>query len=563
MTNSVLKTCYCVLIVLLSSAGVCSADSLVSKVDRQTIGKDETLQLTVRYSGSNQRGEPNFASLEKQFEVLSTSKSNHMQSVNGRFTSHTDWVLILLPKEEGKLIIPSFQHAGQVSDALEITVSKPQEAPKGTLKDVFLETIIDQDSVYVQQQLIVKYRLYYAVNLESVETEPLELENVLKEQLPESRYSRNIKNKRYSIAEFSYALFPQTSGEVTIPSLTWDIKIPKSNRNQRYFGFSGRYEISRQRTDAKTITVKPRPDAFPKDKPWIPATTITLTETWSKSPENFNVGEPSTRTISLNAKGLMASQLPQIWGGHEGDAIKSYADKPELDDEKTDTGINSSRIESAAVVVTQNGSSTLPSIRIPWWNVDTDTLQYAELSEQVLRASGEKPSTSVLDNVPVQRDGEHIDSEEFSYLKKQLRTWQLVSIALMLLIAFLLLLLFKKGKTSANTHGLLLTETNEKMAYAKLKKACNTNTPHDIRVALLEWAKYRWPNSNVKNLSDVASKISDTDFKQETLNIDAALYSKGTHITVDGKSMLAKIQRCVQEKSKNDPTENLQSFYAQ
>ncbi len=558
------QTFYCVVVLLFSHASISSADSLKSMLDRNAIGKDETVQLTVRYSGSSQRGEPNFSSLDQQFEILSTSKSNHMQSVNGRFTSHTDWLLTLLPKEEGKLLIPSFQYAGQVSDALALTVSKPQEAPKGTLKNVFIETLVDQDSVYVQQQLIVKYRLYYAVNLESVETEPLELENVLQEKLPESRYSRSIKNRRYSIAEFGYALFPQTSGTIEIPSLTWDIKIPKSGRSQNYFGFSGRYEISRQRTDAKTITVKPRPEAFPKDKPWIPATSLSLSESWSKSPSSFKVGEPSTRTITMTAEGLMASQLPQIWDGHESATVKSYADKPELDDEKNDSGLSSSRVESAAVVVTENGSSTLPAVKIPWWDVTSDSLKYAEIAAQTLSATGANASSSIVsNNSPSSVIPQAADGQENSALKTAVRTWQIISFVLAMALIGVTFLLFGKNKTQSRP---VKSQHNndEKAALVQLKKACNANDASGIRVALLAWSRYRWPEAKIKNLSDIVKKIKDDNFRQEIINIDASLYSNQPEARVDGSAIFACLQQHTKGRTKDDlPRDGLQGFYAQ
>ena len=57
--------------------------SLSSQVDRTQIESNETLQLTVTYSGKSSNGEPNFSQLQSDFEIISNSRQQQYSWING------------------------------------------------------------------------------------------------------------------------------------------------------------------------------------------------------------------------------------------------------------------------------------------------------------------------------------------------------------------------------------------------------------------------------------------------------------------------------------------------
>lgn len=567
------------MLVLLSGVAVAAASSELSAiVDRSTIGLDETLQLTVRYSGSRQQGQPNFDELNTQFDILSSSQSNQFRSVNGQVTSYTDWVMLLAPKREGTLFIPSFRYAGAISDAIEITVTAANQTPRGTLKDVFVETIVDKSSVFVQEQFIIKYRLYYSVNVDSLDAEPLELENAVKESLPDVRFSRRINDQLYRIAEFSYAVYPQTSGTLEIPVLIWDVKIPKAGSRQSFMGLSGRYEVSRLRTDAATVEVKPRPASYPADAPWLPAQTIEISENWSKAPEDFNVGEPITRTITLKAEGLMAAQLPKIWGDRAVDGVKSYADQPELNDEKSENGLVGVRRESAAVVASQAGEATLPAIRIPWWNTTTDALEYAEIPARTIRtvasSSAEDSGTGAIEKEATETGTSappHANDAALQNLGRVAMFWRTVSgiLFLVALVAFTAAGYFAlRSRSSLAAHDRRRSEDPamghalaEKNAYRAFQRACANKDALSARKNLITWAQYRW-GPQVLTLDDVAAQLQSPEATPVLRQLDAALYSKHEG-AFDGEA-LARLIKAAKDSARSQQNRDttLEGFYA-
>ena len=72
------------LTILLIFMAVPSWASLISAVDRTEIESDETLQLTVTYSGQAATGEPNFSLLKRDFEILSNNRQQQYSWVNGQ-----------------------------------------------------------------------------------------------------------------------------------------------------------------------------------------------------------------------------------------------------------------------------------------------------------------------------------------------------------------------------------------------------------------------------------------------------------------------------------------------
>ena len=90
---------------LLLSSLACQADSLTATADRTQLSRGETLELQVRFDGQT-TSDPDFSVLEEDFEILSQNQQNQFSIINGTTESYTQWVLQLLPKKTGSLLIP-------------------------------------------------------------------------------------------------------------------------------------------------------------------------------------------------------------------------------------------------------------------------------------------------------------------------------------------------------------------------------------------------------------------------------------------------------------------------
>ncbi len=552
--------------------------NLRSFVDRTKIGIDETLQLTVRYSGPSQQDQPSFTHLKSQFDILSTTQSNQFRSINGQVTSYTDWVMTLSPKREGRLIIPSFRLGSLISDAVEITVTPAQQNPNDGAQDVYLETDIDTTSVYVQEQVRITYRLFFALNVNSLDNPEFTIDNVIIDKLPDARYDKRINGRHYGVAEFSYALFPQESGEFVIPSQRWTVSIPRSGQNRSFFGLSGRVETRRLRTEEKTVEVKPRPDTFPSGETWLPAENVTLQESWSTNPENLKVGEPVTRTITLKAKGVLASQLPPVWSGENTSAVKTYADQPDLNEERSNEGLQSVRVESAAVVINSAGDIRLPAIKLPWWDTSTDTLQYAALPERIIKATrsaaqGPAPQANNIgaSNTTNSGNSSSLNSNEanaqIAQLTEKLWFWRYLSVGLFILLSLATMAIYFLSKRSATapTHNTRHTNSDEgprgeAKAFKTLLIQCQSGDASKVRSALLTWGKYHWQPAPT-TLDTIGENLGNSDIKEQLRCIDAELFGGQSDTGFDGNKLAALLQTHKAQAHTKEDTSSLTAFY--
>lgn len=514
------------------------AAELIATVDRDKVSIDESLTLTVRYTGTA-RGEPDFSLLEKQFDVLSRHESTSFRSINGQFSSAIEWTLVLAPVKEGKLLVPSFSFDGLFSDAIEIDVTAPQQAPGEDLGDVFLETVVNKTNAFVQEQILVTYRLYYAVNVDGRIGDDLKVQNAIVVDLNDTTYQREVDGRLYQITEFNYAVFPQSSGELVIPSLHWTLNIA----NYRI----GRIEKRRVRTRETKVEIKPQPANFPADATWLPAANIEISESWAREPNSFKVGEPITRTITLKADGLMSSQLPDFT--HEDsntDAVKFYADQPKKNDIKGTYNVVSERIETAAVVVNKGGEVTIPGVTIPWWDLQSNTLKYAKIPPTTVFVAGGDPASNEssddpsefappADNVvPLTPTGQ-------SGVSKTL--WQLATVLFASLwLVFMFMWWRERGVRNAG-ESLTISgrHTPEKKVLNQLRIACNENALVDIRKKLLEWAQLHWSDKEITTLDDIAERVDNSELQHDIRALDSALYSTSSENDFSGNSLYTNL----------------------
>ena len=97
------------LLLLALSAGHAQAANLVASVDRNRLNSGETVELTVESGDVTQFGKPDLSPLDAQFEVSGTRQINQLTTLGGDNHATTRWIITLLPKENGTVVIPPLQ----------------------------------------------------------------------------------------------------------------------------------------------------------------------------------------------------------------------------------------------------------------------------------------------------------------------------------------------------------------------------------------------------------------------------------------------------------------------
>ena len=130
----------------------------------------------------------------------------------------------------------------------------------------------------------------------------LELDDAFVRPLEQNSFQRTINGRPWLVHEIRYAIFPEHSGTLEIPSQRFSAR--ESTPRRSLFDLGGGGRQVRRSTEPLTIEVLPRPDSFPGSE-WLPAGELTLEESWSTPPEALKVGESATRfldAISLHLR---------------------------------------------------------------------------------------------------------------------------------------------------------------------------------------------------------------------------------------------------------------------
>ncbi|AGA86482.1 BatD family protein [Stutzerimonas stutzeri] len=491
-------------------AGQAAAAGLFARVDRTQLSIDETLELSLESQGGAVFGKPDLQPLDDLFEVFDTRQVNQLSSSNGEARAITRWLITLRPKQTGYVIIPPLQLGDWRSEPITLLVQESLKSSDGDqLAPIFIDASVDQESVYVQAQVILTLRIYHSVSLYDDSTlSPLQMPEALVERLGEPRtYEKTINGIRHGVIEVRYALFPQKSGELTIPAQLFSATTVTGGSNPLFGSRSGR--STQVRSPSIPLTVKAKPADYPADAPWLPARSLTLVEAWSPEPDQAQAGESLTRSLLLKAEGLTSTQLPAI-GSAQSAELRRYPDQPSLANEVGATGLIGSREQREALIPTRSGTLQLPALEVVWWNTVEDRLERTTLDKRTL---------SVADNPNlVQPAAEQPVAIPAPVEQQLLWPWQLSTafFALSTLVGFGL---WTRARRQPAVLRALQPGPTPRSLLDDLRRACQANDSHATRQALDAWARQQ-----PETLADMAARFVPLSDALDGLN--GALYSE-------------------------------------
>lgn len=561
-----------------------AADSLVAEVDRTTIAINEAVQLNITYSGSS-RGDINSDVLGNDFDILSNSKSSSTQVTFGggnAFSSSTQWNLLLRPKRTGKLAIPAFVIDGTSSRPIVISVKTAAAQSSSTAAQnnspIYLETDISNARPFEQEQVLLTIRLVSEYNIleqDFDQHDPI-IPDAKVERVYAGQYRRQSPEGRQQVVlEKAYAIFPQSSGALTIPAVPQAVIYQEPSNDPRMSFFNRGNRIRKDfQSQVQTLHVQEKPV---QQTPWLPAKKLTLTQHWSSSPGNFVVGEPITRDITITAEGLLASQLPEVEISNI-NGIKLYPDQPQLNNELSNTGVIGSRSLSTAIVVSKPGRYTLPAITVQWWDLDSKKMRRATLpAEEIVVATpyGQTAQPQVPASITEPQISDHTSADELpnsnATTSAQSSILWMYSTLFFAATSILFALLWRRAKNLAPKIRQSQVRSNTtdtqtlKQALQELHRHCESGLLVGVRKALLDWGRIRWPNNNVQSPNDVQLMLKDYD-NSETLQalikqLDASLYGN-----TDNDLHCADIYREVRalkisDKKQNSGKDNIAPLY--
>lgn len=315
-------------------------------------------------------------SITKGFDVLmgpSRSQQSSTRIINGKVSSSSSitYTYILMAGDAGTYTIPaaSIEANGEkiFSNAVTIKVLPPDQSASGskgsqkssaqagnqaasgriTSNDLFITATASKTTVHEQEAILLTYKVYTLVNLRQLFGKMPDLKGFHTQEieLPQQKtFSlEHYKGRNYNTTVWSqYVLFPQQTGKLEIPSITFEgvvaIQTVSDDPFDAFFNGGGYQEVKKKIVTPKlTINVQPLP-AKPanfsggvgeftlassinaKDVKTNDAVTIKLTISGSgnmklistpevKFPEDFEVYDPKvTNNFEASRAGLSGTQ---------------------------------------------------------------------------------------------------------------------------------------------------------------------------------------------------------------------------------------------------------------
>jgi len=532
--------------------GSASAAEARAWLDRNSMHMGETVTLNVEISGDTGAGQPDLSALRGDFEMLGTQSSSSVNIVNGQTSSKLLWAVGLQPKHAGKIAIPAFTVGSAHTEPLILDVLPAATGAVGKSgDDLFVQVEATPRSPYVQQEVRLTVKLYYALSLIDGNLEdPKAAGMVVRKLGQDSNYVGDVDGRRYRIVERHYAASAEKSGTLEIPPIVFRGRGLDPGDMNSFFS-RGR-SVSAQ-SDPIALDVRARPQGSGPDM-WLPAQSLTLTAEGIDNSATAHVGEPLTLTLRLKAQGLAFEQLPEL-KLPKIDGAEVYPDKETTQNRDDGSWIHGQRERKFAIVPAQPGTLSLPAVSVAWWDTAHDRAEVAEIPAQTisvvpaLGASAAEPARTVS-ATPVPAVAAPPAAPAGAFGDAELRRWQWLAFAgfaLWLITVAAGLWLWRRRAVHERVATVLRAAAPPRAGTHELRSACARGDLKVAARALLRRAQRDRPA--LRNLGELARAVSDPAQAALVRELERALYGAAADA-----GAAAALARRIGEAFANGPT---------
>ena len=386
------------------------------------------------------------------FDILSgpnQSSSSNISIINGVRTSSKKltFTCILRPKREGTFTIPAATVTvdGELLTSKELTVKVlPQDQRstqqpgaqqgRGTASsqtgqisndDLFIVASVNKKKVYEQEAVLLTYKIYTTVNLTNVSGKMPDLKGFHTQEMEMPKGNREFELEHYNgrnyrtIVWSQYVLFPQQSGQLEIPSITFEGTVAQRVQSYDPFdaffnGGSSYVNVQREiRTPKLTVDVSPLPSGRPVSY-YGGVGSFNMTSTISTTELKEN--EAVTLKLVISGTGNMKLiKTPEV---------KFPADfevyDPKVDNKFTlkTGGLSGNKVIEYLAIPRHGGEYTIPAVEFAYFDVKSGAYKMLSTPEYTLNvAKGDGTSSSA----PVG----YVSKEELRLLGQDIRYIQL------------------------------------------------------------------------------------------------------------------------------------------
>ncbi|MBQ8656657.1 MAG: protein BatD [Prevotella sp.] len=452
--------------------------------------------------------------IPEELEVLmgpSTSRQSSFQMINGRTSSSSSitYTYILSATTNGTFTIPpaTATVAGKhlTSNTLKIHVSGQAQSNNGQNRqaqpsqpgvrsagtpisgsDLFIKVSANKSRVHEQEPILLTYKVYTLVELTSLNGKMPDLKSFYTQEIPLPQQKKftveHVNGRPYRTVTWSqYVMFPQMTGKLEIPSITFEGVVVQANRDidpfEAFFnGGSGYVEVKKQiKAPGLSIQVDPLPERPADFSGGVGQFTITgqLDKT------EVSANDPVTLHITVSGNGnLKLIKEPQV---------KFPADFDKYDAKMTDktrltaNGIEGSVVYDMLAVPRHQGTYTIPPVEFTYYDTqsnayktiktDAFTLQVAKGNgnSQVSDFSNQQEVDELNKDIRYIKTGDATQRAVGDYFFGSTGYW--IALALLALSFVTLLIVFRQRAIDNANIGKMRGKKANKVATKRLKKA--------------------------------------------------------------------------------------------
>ena len=515
-------------------------------------------QFRLSYTINSQKVRDFRAPSIQGFEVLmgpSRSTQSSTQIINGNVTSTSTitFTYILMAGKEGTYKIPGATIVADgnnyTSNSVEIKVLPPDntsgagsgnassssrnQANSGKIsdKELFMLATVNKTNVYEQEAILLTYKVYTQVNLTGLHGDTPDLKgfHTQEVELPQQKTFtlEHYNGRNYNTTIWQqFVLFPQQSGKLEIPSLSFEgtvsQRIASADPFDAFFNGGNYVDIKKNLVTPKlTINVKELPAGKPTN---FSGGVGEFTLSSSISTQELKTNDAVTIKLVISGTGNMKLiNTPEV--GFPQD-FEIYDPKVDNKFNLTRNGLAGNKVIEYLAIPRHAGTYTIPPIEFSYFDLKSQSYKTLKTDAYTLNvAKGEGNSDQVVANFTSKEDlkvlgqdiryiktGDTRLTQKDDYLFGSTSYWLWYIIPLVLFIAFMVIYR-KQAMENANVAKVRTKKAN-KVAAKRMKNAGKLLAEKKSEAFYDEVLKALWGYISDK-LSMPVSQLSKDNIEEE------------------------------------------------
>ncbi|WP_157962260.1 BatD family protein [Winogradskyella aurantiaca] len=297
-----------------------------------------------------------------------------------------------------------------------------------------------------------------------------------------SATSVTIGRKQYPAIKQRFVIYPNVIGTNTLPGFKVTTNCPPEG------GYKGeRREIF---SKERTFNVLAPPEGI-DPKSYIAAYKVSLKDQWNSNFKNLKAGDVLERRVTITASGALAAAIPPIaYDSVEFGSI--YVKSPMLVNRQNRNRFSGERTEIINYLLEKEGDFSLPSIKVPWFNIKTKSMDTSSLDSINLSIAA-NPDLSFILSRQKELQNELAESNKQTGVTKSpfellgLNWWQLFIVLLLVLVALKMVISWGKRINNVRIHKKNKHLDSADYYFNILKRSVQSESSNDIIKDFYAW----------------------------------------------------------------------------